>query len=160
MKRKISITATPTLAAEVAGLHRKPTADLKRQWRVLFGIEPPRRISRDLLIRAVAYRIQENVLGGLKPSTRRLLAKVAAAASARRLIAVTAQPTLRPGTVLLREWHGTEHQVVVRKDGVVFQGKTYKSLSEVARRITGTNWSGPLFFGLKQRRLEHAHGTV
>jgi hypothetical protein len=82
MKRKISITATPTLAAEVAGLHRKPTADLKRQWRVLFGIEPPRRISRDLLIRAVAYRIQENVLEGLKPSTRRLLAKVAAAASA------------------------------------------------------------------------------
>jgi hypothetical protein len=50
--------------------------------------------------------------------------------------------------------------VVVRKDGVIFQGKTYKSLSEVARRITGTNRSGPLFFGLKQRRLEHAHGTV
>ncbi len=160
MKRKISATDTKTLADEIAGLSQKTTADLKSQWHVLFGIEPPRRISRDVLVRAVAYRIQENVLGGLKPSTRRLLARVAADASARRPIEVTPQPTLRPGTVLLREWHGTEHQVVVREDGIVFQGKTYKSLSEVARRITGTNWSGPLFFGLRQRRLEHANGTI
>jgi Protein of unknown function (DUF2924) len=85
---------------------------------------------------------------------------VAADASAGRHIEVTAQPTLKPGTVLLREWHGTEHQVVVREEGIVFQGKTYKSLSEVAHRITGTRWSGPRFFGLKRRRLEHAHGTV
>jgi hypothetical protein len=160
MQRKISATDTESLADAIAGLSRKTTADLKNQWHLLCGSEAPRRISRDLLIRAVAYRIQENALGGLKPSTRRLLARVAADASARRPIAVTAQPPLRPGTVLLREWHGTEHQVVVREDGMVFQGKTYKSLSEVARRITGTNWSGPLFFGLRPRRLEQAHGTV
>src|SRR5271165_5928794 len=105
----------------------------------------PRRISRDLLIRALAYRIQEQALGGLKPSTRRLLAKVAADASARRPIRAAPEPTLKPGTVLLREWHGTQHQVIVREDGIVFLGKTYKSLSQVARRITGTKWSGPLF---------------
>ena len=160
MKRKITATDTKNLANEIAELSQKATGDLKNQWHVLFGIEAPRRISRDLLIRAMAYRIQENALGGLKPSTRRLLARVAADAAARRPIEVTAQPTLKPGTVLLREWHGTEHQVVVREGGIVFRGKTYKSLSEVARRITGTNWSGPLFFGLRQRRLEHAHGTV
>ncbi len=160
MKRKISATDSKTLSSELSGLSRKTTPDLKRRWEALYGVEPPRRVSRDLLIRAVAYQIQEQTLGGLKPPTRRLLAKVAAAVSARRPIEVAPQPTLRPGTVLLREWHGTEHQVVVREDGIGFQGKTYKSLSEVARRITGTNWSGPLFFGLRRRQPEHAHGTV
>src|SRR6202008_1993150 len=99
---------------------------------------PPSRISRDLLTRAVAYRIQEKALGGLRPSTRRLLAKVAADASARRPI----QVTLTPGTVLLRDWRGTQHQVIVREHGVEFQGKGYKSLSQVAQRITGSKWSG------------------
>ena len=107
-------------------------------WRVLYRTEPPRRISRDLLIRALAYRIQEKALGGIKPSTRRLLAKAARDASAQRPIQVAPRPTLKRGTVLLREWHGTQHQVIVREDGIVFQGKSYKSLSEVAYRITGT----------------------
>jgi hypothetical protein len=61
--------------------------------------------------------------------------------------------------VLLRDWHGTQHQVIVRDDGVEFQGKKYKSLSQVAQRITGTKWSGPLFFGLKTEGREHADGT-
>ena len=111
-------------------------------------------------MRALAYRIQEKALGGLKPSTRRLLANVAAAASAHRPMRVAPQPTLKPGTVLLREWHGTQHQVIVREDGVVFQGKRYKSLSQVAHRITGTKWSGPLFFGLKADPQEHADGSL
>jgi len=126
----------------------------------LYGTEAPRRISRDLLIRALAYRIQEKALGGLKPSTRRLLTKVAADASARRPIQVAPEPSLKPGTVLLREWHGTEHQVIVREDGIVFNGKQYKSLSQVAYRITGTKWSGPLFFGLKANRQEQTNGAI
>ena len=140
---------------------RKATpADLKERWRALYGTEPPRRISRDLLVRALAYRIQEQALGGLKPSTRRLLAKVAADASARRPIWVAPEPDLKPGTVLLREWHGTQHQVIVREDGIVLQGKPYKSLSQVAYRITGTKWSGPRFFGLKAKRQEQTDGAV
>jgi hypothetical protein len=98
--------------------------------------------------------------GGLKPSTRRLLIKVAADASARRPIQVTPEPALKPGTVLLREWHGTEHQVIVRENSVVFNGKQYKSLSAVAYRITGTKWSGPLFFGLKANRQEQSNGAT
>lgn len=160
MKRKISVTDTKTLAGEIASLSTKTTAELKHQWRALYGAEAPPRISRDLLIRAVAYRIQERALGGLKPSARRLLARVAADAAARQPIEAAPQPTLTPGTVLLREWHGTEHQVVVREGGIVFQGKTYQSLSEVARRITGTRWSGPLFFGLRRRLQVHADGTI
>jgi len=159
MKRKVSAT-TSVLPHEIAALRQAAPADLKERWRTLYGTEPPRRISRDLLVRALAHRIQERALGGLKPSTRRLLAKVAADASARRPISLAPEPNLKPGTVLLREWHGTQHQVIVREDGIVFWGKPYKSLSEVAYRITGTKWSGPRFFGLKATRPRQTDGTV
>ena len=159
MKHKVSST-TSALAHEIAALRQATSVDLKERWRSLYCTEPPRRISRDLLVRALAYRIQEKALGGLKPATRRLLAKVAAHASANRPIEVAPNPDLKPGTVLLREWHGTQHQVVVREDGILFRGKPYKSLSEVAYRITGTKWSGPRFFGLKATRRRQTDGTV
>jgi hypothetical protein len=159
MKYKVSST-TSTPVNEIAALGQNTPADLKARWRVLYRTEPPRRISRDLLIRALAYRIQEKVLGGLKPSTRRLLAKVAGDASVRRPIEVAPRSTLKRGTVLLREWHGTQHQVIVREDGIVFQGKPYKLLSEVAYRITGSKWSGPRYFGLTTNRQERSDGTV
>jgi hypothetical protein len=159
MKRKIFVTPS-TVAREIEALLDATSANLNERWRALYGSEPPRRISRDLLIRALAYRIQEQALGGLKPSTRRLLAKVAADASAHRPIQVTPELSLKPGTVLLREWHGIQHQVVVHENGIVFQGKQYKSLSQVAYRITGTKWSGPLFFGLKANRQEQIHGAI
>jgi hypothetical protein len=159
MRRKIS--ASPSaLVREIEELQEATSANLKERWRALYGSEAPRRISRNLLIRALAYRIQEQALGGLKPSTRRLLAKVAADASARRSIQVASEPFLKPGTVLLREWHGAQHQVIVREDGIVFNGKRYKSLSQVAYRITGTKWSGPLFFGLKANRQEQTDGAI
>ena len=85
---------------------------------------------------------------------------MAADVSARGLIQVAPTPSLKPGSVLLREWHGTQHQVIVREDGIVFRGKPYKSLSEVAYRITGTKWSGPRFFGLKSNHQERGDGTV
>jgi Protein of unknown function (DUF2924) len=158
MKRKVSITRSAHVR-EIDRLRKATPFDLKQRWRTLYGSEPPRRISRDLLVRALAYRIQEQALGGLKPSTRRLLAKVAAEASARRPILLAPEPDLKPGTVLLREWHGTQHQVIVRDDGIVFNGKTYKSLSQIAYRITGTKWSGPRFFGLTANRQEQADGA-
>ena len=158
MKSKISLSDRANLASEIAALAEATTAELKRRWRVLYDAEPPPRISRDLLTRALVCRLQEAALGGLKPSTRRLLVQVAAAASARRPIQVAPAPTLPPGTVLLRNWHGTEHQVIVREHGVEFQGRQYNSLSQVAHRITGSKWSGQLFFGLKARAQEHADG--
>jgi len=159
VKRKIS--ASPSaLVREIEKLQEATSANLKERWRALYRSEPPRRISRDLLIRALAYRIQEKALGGLKPSTRRLLTKVATDAFARRSIHVAPEPSLKPGTVLLREWHGTQHQVIIRENGIVFNGKQYKSLSQVAYRITGTKWSGPLFFGLKANRQEQTNGAI
>jgi Protein of unknown function (DUF2924) len=121
MKSKISVHYRATLASEIAALAEATSADLKSRWRVLYSTEPPPRTSRDLLTRAVAYRIQEKALGGLKPSTRRLLAKVAADASARRPIQIMPAPTHTPGTILLRDWRGTQHQVIVREHGVEFQ---------------------------------------
>jgi hypothetical protein len=159
MKRKVSITPA-ALVHEIERLRKATPSDLKERWRTLYGSEPPRRISRDLLVRALAYRIQEQALGGLKPSTRRLLAKVAADASARRPILLAPEPDLKPGTVLLREWHGTQQEVIFREDRIVLNGKTYKSLSQVACRITGTKWSGPRFFGLNAKRQEQTDGAL
>jgi len=81
-------------------------------------------------------------------------------ASARRPIQIAPAFVLKPGSVLLRDWHGTQHQVIVRENGVEFRGKQYKSLSQVAHRITGTRWSGPLFFGVKGDRQEQADGSL
>src|SRR5712671_1575735 len=147
------------LSAEIAGLAALSREHLRARWRELYRNEPPKKISRDLLIRAIAYRLQENAYGGLKPATRRVLAKVAEDAAARRPIKVAPERTLKPGTVLLREWHGVQHQVTVLGSAIMFQKKQYKSLSEVARKITGARWSGPLFFGLKSAQQEATDGA-
>ena len=115
---------------------------------------------RPLLIQALAYRMQEKTLGGLKPATRRLLASVADDATARRTtMHVARERKIKPGTTLLREWHGGQHRLTILEDGVQFGGERYRSLSEVARKITGSRWSGPLFFGLKSATTEHHHGA-
>ena len=147
------------LSAEIAGLTALSRERLQAKWRELYHTETPRKIGRDLLIRAIAYRLQENAYDGLKPATRRVLAKVAEDASARRPVRIAPERTLKPGTVLLRDWHGVQHQVTVLETAIMFQKKQYKSLSEVARKITGTRWSGPLFFGLKSTQEEATDGA-
>ena len=102
-------------------------------------------------MRAVAYRLQERALGGLKPATRRLLERLAAAASADQPLRLTAPSPLSAGTILMREWQGVTHEVIVLEQGVRYQQKHYRSLSEVARLITGCRWSGPRFFGLHKK---------
>jgi len=147
------------LSAEIAGLTTLSREQLQARWRELYDSEAPRKIGRDLLIRAIAYRLQENAYGGLKPATRRILAKVAEDAAVRRAIRIQPGRTLKPGTVLLREWHGVQHQVIVLDSAIMFQKKQYKSLSEIARKITGSRWSGPLFFGLKSAKEEVSDGA-
>ncbi len=135
---------------EELGEELKTLMDLSREdliirWVALYGGAPPLRTSRSLLIRAVAFKIQEQVYGGLSESARRKLADKNPAAT------MLAPPEARPGTVLLREWHGVTHQVTVAENGVIYRGKHHRSLSEVARLITGSRWSGPTFFGLKAK---------
>jgi hypothetical protein len=103
--------------------------------------------------------MQENVLGGLKPATRRLLERVAEDARARKPTKIVPLRKVGPNTILIREWVGTRHEVTVVKNGVMFRGKHYRSLSHVARVITGSQWSGPLFFGLKALAKEAGNGA-
>jgi DUF2924 family protein len=132
------------LANELRALPRLSRHALAGKWGALYGAPPPPRTSRSLMIRAVAYRLQERAYGGLSPATRRFLVGLKEAGSVQPM-----PRALRSGTVLLREWQGVTHRVTVIEDGVIYSGKRYRSLSEVARVITGSRWSGPRFFGLK-----------
>lgn len=145
------------LAKEIARLLALDVAALRQKWTALFGASPSPRLGRVLMVRAIAYRMQERALGSLKPSTQKILDRVCDT-----LGEIAQQHIPRPragaGTVLIREWRGVRHRVTVLDNGVVYRGRRYKSLSEVARAITGTHWSGLLFFGLKNRAKEVVHG--
>ena len=151
MSRSLSEREREKLADKIAGLQSLDVAQLKAHWRTLYAAEAPARFSRDLLMRAVAYRLQERALSGLKPITRRLFQRIAADAHARRPLGVVSVRKLEAGAVLIREWNGVQHTVVVLENGFRYRGQRYRSLSELARLITGSRLSGPLFFGLKNR---------
>jgi len=136
-------------------LSRLPKLDireLREEWRVLYKADVSPHLSRELLIRAVAYRMQELALGGLPPESQRQLRQIAMELKQTGDAAKRFRPPLKPGTQLIREWQGRTYEVVVRDDGLSWQGTQYRSLSAIARKITGTAWSGPLFFGLRQTR--------
>ena len=154
MTRNVPDKERQKLSAEVSLLESLDVEQLRARWKILFETEALPRFSHDLLMRAVAYRIQERVLGGLKPATRRLFERVSQDARARRPIRVAPVRKLAPGALLIRQWGGAKHQVTVLEGGVMFRSKPYRSLSAVARVITGNRWSGPLFFGLKTRLKE------
>jgi hypothetical protein len=159
MSDQCSGTQADKISVEIAAIANLDLKDLKLRWRELYDTEPRPRISRELLTRAIAYRSQEKVFGGLAPATRRLLERVADDLSPQRARRNHARKAA-PGTLLIREWRGKAHQVTVHNDGIVYRGKRYGSLSEVARLITGTRWSGPLFFGLRKPVGEAHHGAA
>jgi|SRR5215469_1500097 len=159
MKNSTIRSDTKTLAASLDRLSDLQPDDLVEQWRGLFRAEPPNRLRSPLMISALAYRLQERAFGGLKAATRRQLEQIARDAGVRRPVAVKSKRLVKPGAVLIREWHGTKHQVTVLKDGFMFQERRFQSLSKIASEITGTRWSGPLFFGLKSSREEGQDGA-
>jgi hypothetical protein len=147
------------IQARVLALDALTTADLQIEWRRLHRATPPSRLSRDLLIRGVAYRVQEQAHGGLSLGTKRRLRSLSEGADQRDGSAVASVIILKPGTKLVREWHGHAHTVCVLDDGFEYQGERYPSLTRIARRITGVHWSGPLFFGISKRRRAVAGAT-
>jgi len=147
------MTTHDPIPARLAALKTTPTPELKRQWRDLFDSEPPP-FNRRYLESRLAYRIQELVYGGLKPETIRRLERLGedldgGDRTKRAIRADHGRPIT--GTRLLREWQGVEHAVTVTRDGFEWQGRPYKSLSAIARAITGTRWNGLVFFGLKRQ---------
>ena len=145
--------ANDAVLARVAALQTMPIAELKAQWRTLFGTEPPP-FNRPYLQSRLAYRIQELAYGGLKPET---LARLEALGGE---LEQDSKGPRRPryperpiaGTRLIREYRGVQHTVTVTAAGFEWQGRPYQSLSAIARAITGTRWNGPVFFGLKNHR--------
>jgi len=126
--------------------------ELRQQWRALYKAEASPHLSRELLLRAVAHRMQEVALGGLRPHSQRQLLRIAREFNETGAAKTRLRAELKPGTRLVREWQGRTYEVLVLDDGFSWQGAQYCSLSALARKITGTPWSGPLFFGLKPNR--------
>ncbi len=138
------------LEADLDRLASLDLSGLRRRWRMVVGRAAPDHLPRALLHRMLAYRIQAQALGDLDRGTARMLDRLAKGEGE-----VIPMPELRgtkPGTLLVREWEGTLHRVMVLETGFAWNGHTYDSLSKVARAITGTNWNGPRFFGLRDRR--------
>jgi Protein of unknown function (DUF2924) len=132
-------------------LERLPRAELRILWEQEFAEKAPASLGRDILALAIAYARQERRYGGLaKPVAReleRLLARVLRDGDTTQ---PTAMPLPRAGTILVREWRGVTHHVTITEDGFLWNGRTYQSLSAIARAITGTKWNGPRFFGMRK----------
>ena len=144
---------TDPIPARLAALKTTSTPVLKQQWRELFDSEPPP-FNRRYLESRLAYRIQELAYGGLKPETVKRLEALGEHLDGgdRKKSRIRADQMPIVGTRLIREWQGVEHVVTVTTDGFDWQGRPYKSLSAIARAITGTRWNGWVFFGLKNHR--------
>jgi hypothetical protein len=136
----------------LSGLTELDLGELRQQWRGLYKMEASSHLSRELLVRAVAYRLQEVALGGLRPQPQRQLRQLAQQFKQTGGANTPPRPELKSGTRLMREWQGRTYDVLVLDDGFSWQGTHHRSLSAIARKITGTAWSGPLFFGLKPNR--------
>jgi hypothetical protein len=124
--------------------------ELRSEWRRLYRSQPPR-LSRDLLIRAIAHRIQELRYGGLSKTTRRKLTALVNVPQTGGEIAPETTQKISPGARLVREWNGRTHTVTVQEEGFTYAARSYRSLTAIAREITGAHWSGPRFFGLARR---------
>jgi hypothetical protein len=139
---------TPSPPLDFAALSQLTPGAVRALWPQWFDRPPPAKIRREFLIRALAYRMQERAAGGLTTARRTTLRALAAAVKNHSKGDGLARPRLTPGTHVIREWGNERHQVTVEAVGFVYRGQRYRSLSEIARRITGTRWSGPLFFGV------------
>lgn len=139
------------LSPRIATLNGLTSQQLRDEWRRLYRSQPPR-LSRDLLIRTIAYRMQELAYGGLSKATQRTLATLAKELEANGSVTIAPDLRVRPGARLVREWRGRTHTVIVTDDGFEYAGKTYASLTRIAHEITSAHWSGPRFFGLNRKQ--------
>ena len=145
-----------SLEDEIAHLRDLDLHGLRARWKSMSRRQYPPDLPRHLLFAVLAYRLQADGLGDLDPATARLLKQVATAGAAIKVTRLTAEfdrrrTELKPGTILMREWNGRPHRVMVLDSGFAWTGKTYESLSKVALAITGTKWNGPRFFGLRDK---------
>ena len=155
-----------TVLRRLSELDTLSTQELREKWRTLYSHEPPR-FKRQFLIKHLAYRIQEIAYGGLDDNTRRRMDELlddtgydALGRKVNEVVRRARKNTIVPGAVIKREWHGEQHEVIaLAGGGFEYRGMPYRSLSAVARAITGTRWSGPLFFGLRGEKAKVREAT-
>jgi hypothetical protein len=134
--------------SHIAELLHRSTHDLRLAWRRLHRVEPPQGLSRDLLIRALVHQLQEQSYGGTGRGLQRRLQTLTGEREKRGASFDPDAGVPKTGTTLVRQWRGHTHAVFVRDNGFEYEGQLYRSLSVIAKRITGAHWSGPRFFGL------------
>ena len=133
---------------QIAGLRSMSRVQLLDLWRTVYRKPAPLGVRREILVPFLAYKIQENAYGGLKPTVRAELRRIAESLKSNSS-GVLGRSRIKPGSRILRRWRGEMHEVFVEEAGYKYRGTSYESLSQIARRVTGTRWSGPAFFGLK-----------
>jgi len=143
-------TMPNSVTQQIASLSRLSTPTLCNLWSRIFKREPTSTMRRELMVRVIAYRLQEKEFGTLSQASTRRLRQLASALETNPNAALSTRPPVKPGTRLVREWKNQVHVVEVEAKGYQYKGARYESLSEIARLITCTRWSGPAFFGLKQ----------
>jgi len=143
--------APDPVSSRLQALDQMDYCELRREWRRLYRVHPPKRVTRDLLKLAVAWKIQEQAYGGHSAATKRRLTDLAKTLQRDGDVTRNRVTRLKPGARLVREWRGQSHTVIVREDGFEWNGRLWHSLSAIAREITGVHWSGPRFFGMTER---------
>jgi hypothetical protein len=143
---------TEPIAERLAELPKLNKPSLLELWEELFKSDPPTQLRRRLMIQILAHRLQEQAFGPLSAASRGRLRRLAQAFANNSESIIPSAPSLKPGTRLVRQWRDQVHLVNVEAKGYEYQGARYQSLSEIARLITGTRWSGPLFFGIKNEQ--------
>ena len=138
------------LSEQIAALPSLNKAQLLAIWAENFSKDPPPNLRKELMVPILAYRMQEREFGGLSHAARRRLQEVAASLKTEKPSQERDDSEPQTGTRLLRLWHGEMHEVIATGNGYLYRGQTYSSLSKIAREITGTRWSGPLFFGVRK----------
>ena len=150
-KRADELNTAQDVAARLHALEQMDNAALRLEWRRLYRAHPPKRVTRDLLMLGIAWKIHEQAYGGLGAATKRRVADLAATLERDGDVTRNRVARLKPGAKLVREWHGKTHTVIVGEEGFEWKGRHWRSLSVIAREITGGHWSGPRFFGLKEK---------
>ena len=158
--RHSGVGSAEAVVARIEALKQMGYNELRDEWRRLYRAQPPKRVARDLLQLGIAWKVQERAYGGLSAATKRRLADLAKTMDEDGDLAQSRVARLKPGAKLVREWNGEAHVVLVLEDGFEWRGRRWRSLSMIAREITGAHWSGPRFFGLDKKDKAQAEPGV
>lgn len=150
--KSIHANNSEALDDRISALAKLPISGLRKAWKTHITNDAPRVRSRAVLCQLLAWQLQSVAIGGLDSATERALKKIGEALQRDGLYEPKIRSGFSPGVVLSREWKGVLHRVTVAAEGFDYLGNKYRSLSDIARTITGTRWSGPRFFGLEQKQ--------